>query len=233
MKTAQAMEILGIDPDVRFSAIELKTSFRRMSLIKHPDAGGSVDEFNELQEAYEVLKGAVVEEGKMSETRVVDGTLLSELGRGYPLSVSARLCEDCEGRGYREFESVQRTEWRPCSECEGSGLLSYPCNRCGGTGRYKHPRTGKDVGECFGCKGSGKFYPKSKSYRDGWFLRVPRYIPRTKAIGVPCKVCGGKGESPVAVKTEKLLARCVGCSGIGEIKIWNPVIPRGFLAKGG
>ena len=44
-----------------------------------------------------------------------------------------------------------------------------------------------------------------------------------------CDHCDGYGVALV-MACDPYLARCDECQGIGELKMWNPVIPRGLFA---
>ena len=46
-------EILGIKPSA--SKYQIKSAFRRLAKVHHPDRGGDIEKFREIQEAYEVL----------------------------------------------------------------------------------------------------------------------------------------------------------------------------------
>lgn len=239
MDVQVAREVLQVDGE--FTYQELLKQYRIQARVKHPDVGGSESDFVELQEAYSVLEGeAVSGEGYCGDVReTIEGYPLSDLGKGYPLSESARTCDVCDGKGYQKFTESRGYKTVDCVECRGEGIVNYPCKRCGGTGRYKHPKTGRDVGECHGCKGTGVFYPENKRMRKtpswgGFFSPGVKYIPGTRKMGVTCQRCSGYGRVRVpSGEVKNILRRCDECRGVGEIKMWNPVIPRGFLMSSG
>lgn len=239
MHIDEAKKLLNV-PD-EFSPQALKSAFRRASFLKHPDAGGTQEDFVALMQAFEVLKsyasafGASAKE--MRTLTTVDGTPLDKLGKGYPLTVSARTCDKCQGHGYRKFHDTVQAQVA-CQHCGGQGLVRYPCKKCSGTGDYKHPKTGKIVGKCYSCNGSGWFYPEDKRPTKhpfgtwGVFARV-RYIPGSRKRGQTCRYCNGDGAVWKELKKDGVLyAVCETCQGVGEVKMANPVIPRGFLTRG-
>jgi DnaJ-class molecular chaperone len=238
MEIAEAKKLLDV-PD-EFSPHALKSAFRRASFLKHPDAGGSQEEFIALMQAFDVLKPCATTAGaspeEMQTLTTVDGTPLADLGKGYPLTVSARTCEKCSGLGYKEFHETDR-KLGTCKKCGGSGMVRYPCKKCGGSGDYKHPRTGRVTGKCYRCDGSGWFYPEHKrpprGSLFGFFDRI-KYIPGTRKRGQTCRACDGTGQVWQDVDVgATLYAICETCKGKGEVKMANPVIPRGYLAGGG
>ena len=248
MQSDRARELLGVGD--KFTARELKAAFRRSSFLCHPDTGGSEEQFHKLQMAYEALQVSCVLDSTVpapSDT-LVDGTPLSELGGGFPLTESACQCEKCEGLGYKRYEDHKDMVEEDCPECGGTGSRRYPCKRCGGDGKYKHPKTGKAIGECRGCNSTGWFYPWNKDQSPprgvtfaemffnsftGFGRDWKQYIPGTDKFGIPCKKCKGHKKVEVPRKSNHIFVRCTTCDGIGEVKMWNPVLPRGYLASGG
>lgn len=239
MDSFEAQRLLGLGMDGGFSAIELKKAFRTRSFTCHPDAGGSSEEFQKLQEAYRTLEPWATQEEGTKEQQTVDGTALSALGHGYPLTESARPCDGCDGHGYREMHEPTGHIDGECDACGGTGLVRHPCNRCNGTGDYKHPKTGKVVGECYSCRGDGWFYPYRKKragrrdFQAFWEAFHVKYIPGTTKIGQNCMTCLGSGTREVPTGERTFYVVCSSCEGVGEVKMWNPVLPRGFFkAKG-
>jgi len=205
-----------------FTRVDLLKAYRRLAFEKHPDTGGSEDEFDELQKRYEeAMNFANVGNVDIDRT-TSDGTKLSTLGKGLPLTISAKTCDVCGGNGYVEYRDIRKTRSEHCKPCDGSGLLFYPCKKCDGSGKYGY-------GECFLCGGSGRFYPKSK--RPPVIFQRLNYIPGTKVLGINCRVCGGYGTHDVASEYTYTYGVCKNCEGKGEVRIYNPVIPRGFLAN--
>jgi len=236
MDMNEAREILGVG-DV-FTYAELKAAFRAKSMIAHPDMGGDNDAFIRLQEAYDIAKGLAKAEGIEGLT-TAGGRPLSDLGKGYPLTEAAKTCGGCDGLGYRKYSrgTMEFKEDEPCPDCETTGLFSKKCSRCGGDGVFRNPRTGKTAGKCFGCGGTGKFYPwNSRQNFSMWEYRPPR-IPYPDRdgdckYGIPCRTCEGHGHVTKEV-VETVYGICDECGGVGEIKMWNPVLHRGLLAAMG
>ncbi len=94
------------------------------------------------------------------------------------------------------------------------------------------------VGHCNACKGGKWFYPYDKRWhqRDlSWSVFKTKYVPGTTRRGIACKSCDGDGKVSRKVQLDgaKFLHRkCDACEGVGEVKIYNPVLPRGFLSTG-
>lgn len=215
-----------------FTGRELKKLFRQQSFIMHPDSGGNAADFDALKKAYDVLKSFAVSQNGEGDLMTVDGIPLAELGGGLPLTVSARECSDCEGRGWGSFSETNKTE--TCPECDGEGVFWLPCRKCNGTGDYKHPRSGKVVGACNLCGGTGHFYPVYKSRVRGFnrWIRDDRWIVlpdgRRHRVNV-CKRCSGEGVVYVPDEGSLLYTKCGRCGGVGEEQIYNPVLPRGLF----
>jgi|GEM_PF-2921380 len=220
----------------QFTHQELKKAFRSQSFLVHPDMGGSDHEFNLLKEAYEFLQSRAVHTlgENVHEFQTVCGTPLADLGKGLPLTVSARECDICNGLGYKGFSDEMREV--KCPDCEGEGVFFLPCKKCGGTGDYKHPRSGKVVGKCNLCGGNGRFYPRhvGKAFGTmGWFsdpFGVGVTLPNGQERRAhKCKRCRGSGT--VCVEDVRVLKylKCLKCEGTGEEQIFNPVLPRGYL----
>lgn len=232
MDPIEAKTILGIPTDEVLTAHALKSQFRIASRIHHPDAGGDAAAFIMIKEAYDwLLANANITVEQLRDLVTIEGQRLVDLGKGYPLTVSAKTCEFCQGRGYKTFHKMKRA---PCSKCGGTGLVRYPCKHCDGTGRYIHS-TGKDIGECRRCKGTGWFYPFSKRPSLFFSYNYAKNVPGTDKEGVPCRNCHGTGEDPFGlVSTEEVeyYFTCTSCEGVGEIKMKNPVLPRGYFTSG-
>jgi DnaJ-class molecular chaperone len=213
-----------------YSIHELKSAFRRVAANTHPDVGGDREEFEKAMSFFYVLSAHCTNlDGKIVEgDKTIEGLYLIDLGKGYPITESAKTCETCNGKGYTSFRKESDRKYQDCDICNGVGLLSYPCKKCGGSGEYS--RGGKVIGECNLCRGSGRFYPENKRPWMRGFWDVLKHIPGTMKLGIPCKKCGGSGRFLVPVMGDKLFHTvCHQCDGIGEVKIFNPVLPRGLF----
>ncbi|MEE9314514.1 MAG: DnaJ domain-containing protein [Rhizobiaceae bacterium] len=54
------MQIMGIDPRYPFGEDELKRAYRQQAMLKHPDQGGTMEAFQELNIVYQALLATVV-----------------------------------------------------------------------------------------------------------------------------------------------------------------------------
>lgn len=87
----------------------------------------------------------------------------------------------------------------------------------------------KNGTDCSECKGIG--YHERKRKKIKWFPYEPCYICRAMGSTWGCIRCGHlyfKHTDTVEV----YYAICAPCQGKGEIEIFNPVIPKGFLSAG-
>lgn len=185
----------------------LKTAFRRRASEEHPDHSKhprAADRFREVQTAFEALDGSEHVVGAPPEAKCDDGTPLSECGLGLGPTVNGKACPACHGCGYREIR-----ERKPCPDCRTWGVWSlrwaYRCRKCGGSGRFL--RNGHDVGKCYPCDGRG------------WI--------RADAIFNNCRTCDGTRYATTQNVTSYV--RCSNCEGTGEVKVLNPVLPKGLL----
>lgn len=227
-----------------FTIGDLKRIFRQESFKAHPDQGGTDEAFNSLKIAYGMMEGKATHSlgAEAKVLKATDGTPLSELGNGLDALVNAVGCETCQGKGYKQYFNAK--EVADCDKCEGSGIHFYPCKKCQGSGEYKHPRTGKAVGKCNLCGGTGRFYPRYqqrshsrttnafRSFFESIHSLQPKKVqlPNGKFIPVNnCMECNGNGWKMVENKNKPTYERCWECKGTGEIRIYNPVIPKGLL----
>jgi len=187
---------------------ELKSQFRSACKRLHTDTSGSdtKDKFIAMKAFYDQLcdqnPSWAFSDGGKKEILTTSGDRLSDLGLGMPPNKNGRDCTDCNHKGYQEREvgGVERCSW-----CMMGWAYSQPCRRCKGTGKFSN-KAGKVVGECFNCKGSG--------------------IHQCNSV-TRCAVCKGQGYKIVPTGVEYVV--CASCQGVGEIEIYNPVIPKGRL----
>lgn len=279
----EASAVLRIS--VPFTSNQLLAAYRREAMTRHPDRGGSDDLFRELTTAYDFMRPLASSATVEGERTTSDGTPLSELGKGFPLTKSARTCDHCEGAGYNSDEQHSGASIE-CPKCCGHGVISYPCRRCNGKGETNGTK-------CRTCNGSGRFFPRvtEKEIKDGVSFQNSSYM-KERAVTVQasaklphvhgkiCFECEGTGridyeeniftrfwdlDSRLRMKSkmsgisyvqrmvretgctlkeahEKLgfsaltiratYHRCSVCKGIGEVEMWNPVLPRGLLSIG-
>lgn len=224
MNEGQAADLLrlhfGLDAPVAFE--DVKKRYKQESRRLHPDAGGTAEHFRALCEAFNYLKrlyelgsdlfnaepaGSANGEQRSPKMprETVEGIPLSELGLGLGPTTNGRPCAHCEQRGYTVTKEHARGR---CQKCSGSGRRpqEYPCVPCSGSGKFTQRRTGRVV-DCLVCDGSGK-------------RKHPFLVDR-------CSGCGGLGTIERVARIYAM--KCWECKGTGEIKIWNPVIPKGRL----
>lgn len=237
MNLQEAKDILTRNTSDLFTASYLKKIFRKEAFTYHPDYGGKEEDFKVLQQAFEELepKAQVFVDGQpvgTGELRTMQGISLTDLGKGYPLTTSAHSCDDCDGNGWRQYESSEVAGYETCTQCEGEGMHCEKCHKCKGTGDYFHLQAKRVTGVCFMCGGTGKFYPIRPARRTFFGAMFGKYkeLPNKKRIPVhDCKECNGRGETPIP-SGKFFYSKCDKCRGVGEIKIYNPVLPRGYLA---
>jgi DnaJ-class molecular chaperone len=125
MQIDEARTLLNL-PDT-FTPQLLKSAYRRAALCSHPDKGGNNALFQQLSTAYAILLPLSRQDSKLAETKTDDGTKLSELGKGYPLSESARECPECHGAGYLKHgigtyhQNTYKMGFVTCRKCLGVG----------------------------------------------------------------------------------------------------------------
>jgi DnaJ-class molecular chaperone len=144
---------------------ELKSVFRKLSMQRHPDCGGSETAFIELTSAYEFLFEKIKELGINTSIsdRTIEGDLVVSLGKGFPTTeIDVGSCDVCSGKGYHIYhDKGQVLGTGECPTCNGVGLFSYDCRYCKGTGKYRKSEHHAEI-ECKVCNGSGRFYPINK-----------------------------------------------------------------------
>lgn len=211
-KVREAGTVLGLLVPAEMG--EIQKAFRRLAMDSHPDRGGNIGRFEEVKNAYELLCATpeAVRIGKNDAARIVklsDGTPVKGLGRGFPITETATSCEECGGRGF-VLQQIPVTS--NCTACKGTGWLTVACRFCGGKG-------------CAGCRNTGKFVPFKVYCRkrgvepSPWEFCPPR---------LECVECKGTGKI-LNGRTEHRTFKCSRCHGVGEVKLFNPVLPRGQL----
>ena len=230
MNISKAKKLLGIE-EALFTAQELKKAFRKQSLTHHPDVGGTKTNFENIVKAFKALEGHCSNSSE-TQLKTVNGTLLSKLGRGLPITTSVKPCNRCDSKGYIEYRDWTTINIE-CPTCAGTGVFSYPCNNCNGKGHFINHQTGKVLGNCSKCGGDGRFYPPYKAYGLYDFFYIKTVFQNGKQIKAKqCTHCFGDGEVPSKKETETTkYLECSECTGIGEIEIFNPVIPRGLFQE--
>ncbi len=197
-----------------FSLTQLKEAFRGAAKKLHPDltkrdTGLLFDEmrrcYDSLTDLAEIDPRMFSGEGTAAALRTTDGTPLYELGLGLGPTRNGRDCKECEHRGYTEEFGI---DWVSCETCFGSGEVPriMPCRYCE-NGKFKQQRSGHTV-DCRVCKGTGKFKH-----------------PRHKEVCLDCLGVGRKYGKGKQVR----YCKCFDCKGMGEIELFNPLLPKGRL----
>jgi DnaJ-class molecular chaperone len=91
---SKATAILGLGPEP--SVAEIKSTFRELSLVHHPDVGGDAEKFRVLHDAYT--------------------TALEE--------ASDRPCVECGGTGKITVQRAWQVTRVTCTACSGTGYPS-------------------------------------------------------------------------------------------------------------
>lgn len=200
-------ELFGIKEPVTRSYF--KAVYRKALFGCHPDRGGSVEKFIQLQKAFEeLIDNSSLFTDNDKQTVTSDGTPLRELGLGLGFNKNGMECNICRGFGY----SINcGRSFSVCPECEyGRVKRVFACKHCRGTGRFTQKYTKKEV-VCRTCNGTGKFTH-----------------PHLTQV---CSRCNGT--ATIYNKDNKTYyTKCYHCKGTGEIEMFNPVIPKGLLQQG-
>lgn len=168
MRRDDALKILGFsknDPTDK----EIRKTFLKLSLTKHPDKGGNPEEFHKIKQAYEILIGNEEEEDEFKNVRGFGGMDMNDMFKsafgGFsemftnfqtggmnsgptinrkkePIQKIIKLSvEELYKGAFREL-SVQNT--KQCDDCFGTGTGSrVKCSDCQGNGiRVIHQQFG-------------------------------------------------------------------------------------------
>jgi len=207
----------------------LKRAYRILAKAQHPDLGGSKEAFQQLQLSYELLTKSPfiresVESPAFGTEATVDGTPLAELGLGLGPTVNGTDCRAC---GHHGFTTTFEKKWVICDRCDELG--GEYCLECRGTGKFKL-RSGRLV-ECRRCKGSmyeATPFTQHRTRFSSIFGYARSIFDRTRRT---CRFCKGSKRQVIGDKSRPVYYRCGDCSGSGEVRIWNPVIPKGRLTR--
>lgn len=221
MIVAEALKLLQLTTPTTANA--LKTSYRRFSMLEHPDHSKhpqAKERFARVYEAYALLKDdtSILEQEIVTVTHTEEGDELAKLGKGLEPTTNGIACGECHGVGYWTIHQLDK----PCPNCRTNfdtygrrfspmsigGRYEYKCRKCGGTGEFS--KNGKKIGVCYPCRSTGWHVEK------GWVNR--------------CQTC--RGLMVVAGGCIECHT-CTKCEGTGELPMWNPVLPRGLLMGNG
>lgn len=193
---------------------KFKKAFKKRCFELRADRGENKIEFGQMKEVYdkivtlqEVSDIFIGNNGAGKITTTIEGLLLSELGLGLGMNVNANDCSECTGNGYTEYLGRR---WTVCNNCDEDGFVKseFICRDCKGSGKFRQRRT-KEVVNCKRCSGTGKF-------------KHPHLVNL-------CLKCRGSKTLWSKDKESVLYRLCWKCKGAGEIKIWNPVLPKGLI----
>lgn len=199
---------------------ELKKAYRKASKKLHPDVeGGDEEAFKAMRSAYDFIAGLYgnmpgifrqksEESGSSFTTVTKEGIPLSELGLGLGPTTNGRDCDICGHNGYTTHHGKHYVVCQACNE-QGMVPKKFCCRACNGSGKFTQQRTQRVV-NCRKCNGTGIFtHPFSSN---------------------PCPVCFGTKTLWSEDTRRVFYNRCWKCEGTGEIKIFNPMLPKGALA---
>ena len=147
------------------------------------------------------------------------------------MDTPATACPSCEGRGYHTWSSII---WDNCEKCSGKGYITVerkPCPICVGG-------TAPGSAHCPKCKGKGEVIHLLPYKRECPNCSLRKGSGLTKALGELDQVDyhtaknavlrGLRGKLP---KSALVHHKCDMCRGVGEVKLFNPVLKRALFHK--
>lgn len=213
MQTTEAAGILKLDLPTTRNA--LKTAFRRMAKLEHPDQSKHPDanaRVARVKEAYDWLtnQGEFVREDGAPDygggpPKTETGELLADLGKGLGPTTNGRPCSICRAKGYT---SIHLGSVKHCPNCV--------------TGTYPDMIFRSSVWTiCHWCHGA----------RDvrGHHVQCRR-CRSTGSVKVMCSACN---DTYTVVNKNKIVHYfCQPCQGTGEVGMFNPALAKGLLTLG-
>jgi len=181
--TEKHMEVLEIN-SFPFTEDDVKANYKRLVKERHVDAGGSNEEYSEINVARDYLMNLCTTDGMI--TKEIRDTLAGDSDSDLFQLTETRTCRRCSGDG-----TITAKVEKECRTCEGTGHHYTKCRACNGTGDFYLKKSGRKV-KCRKCSGTGTFINKrgicpsckgSGSYRE--------------YAEITCHVCGGKGKVKV------------------------------------
>jgi hypothetical protein len=178
-------------------------------------------------------------------------------GKGYTqeerYSNASIECVKCLGHGIISYECKKCSGWgqvneRKCNTCQGSGRFfprmqqqeiddgfcygKKPGSRIRVQASCKLPKVHGKI--CFECDGNGRIPYEANLFRNMMFGRAQAngyLIVQQLMHTANCSEQEAKEKLGFkAMDTVIEYHKCYSCKGIGEIEMWNPVLPRGMLA---
>ena len=213
--TTKYYTTLGVEKNATFN--EIKKAYHKLALKKHPDRGGSKDEFAEIQNAYEVLSNK--EKREIYDKYGEDGLKEGGGGGGDPFDLFSMFGGGGPGRRPQQSGPKKGKPVMHPMKCTLEELYNGKktkiavnreriCTKCNGLG-------GKEgaVQKCGTCRGRG-IVTKMTQLGPGMY---------SQSQG-PCDDCRGKGE---VIDEANKCKTCNGKKVIKEKKIIDAEIDKG------
>lgn len=196
-------------------AIDLKAAYHQKAKELHPDRNekDTTALFQEMQDAYTKLsESTAIIEVTNNALTTIEGVLLADLGTGLSLVINSVPCDNCQTKGYTTEAGSRFVE---CTDCDAVGLTLKTCPQCRGSRGFT-ALDGSHV-TCHSCNdiGTVSYYKVKFNWNDRVFWSRL------------CSSCNGTKRK--AIPYGHIYRRCSPCQGLGEIQIFNPVIPKGRL----
>eukprot|EP01024_Parvocaulis_polyphysoides_P000358 TRINITY_DN1008_c0_g1_i5.p1 TRINITY_DN1008_c0_g1~~TRINITY_DN1008_c0_g1_i5.p1 ORF type:complete len:252 (+),score=47.13 TRINITY_DN1008_c0_g1_i5:128-883(+) len=186
-------KLLGVDRNA--TPEELKKAHKKQILKNHPDKGGDNHKYQEIKQAYEVLKDP---EKRRIYDKYGEDAVKENMGSGAPVSMDDLFPGFFPGSGGGGRRGVQKSEsithklrvsleeiysgtkkklalqrHVKCNACGGQGTASgrsHKCNNCNGTGQEIRtmrlgPMVQQTMSTCSICSGTGTRVPPSDKCR--------------------------------------------------------------------
>lgn len=217
MRRDDALKILGIhktDPTDK----EIRKTFLKLSLTKHPDKGGNPEEFHKIKQAYEILIGNEEEEDEFKNVRGFGGGMdMNDMFKS-AFGGFSEMFSNFQSGGMNHFSTnnhkrdpIQKIIKLTVEELYNGAFRELSikntkqCDECFGTG------TGSRV-KCSDCQGSG--------------IRViqQQFGPAMRIQRTTCSTC--KGRRSVGEGSESICPKCTGHSITSTITTKKIYIPR-------
>lgn len=165
-------DILGVSPGA--TEDEIKKAYRKKAMDSHPDKGGSEEEFQKINEAYEILTGKREEPKDPNHRNPFGGNPFGGNPFGNPFGgnpfarnngfrMKARAINLQVDLTVEEVyngctKNVKYYVDRFCHTCKGKGALKFgSCTACGGKGMHVQNMQGMQTFiMCNNCGGSGQ-----------------------------------------------------------------------------
>jgi len=213
-------DILGVSPDA--SEEDIKQSFRVLSKKKHPDKGGSQEEFIKINKAYEVLQDANTRQlydlyGKDGISDQSNQARNANKGGLFGIFDQFFGGGGGQGQGFQSSNSQNRLpdatidfvvtldELYNGAQKTVSFKRNVVCKHCKGTGAE-----GGEVTICSKCKGSGVIMVEQQ-VMPGFVMQTQSTCPKCQGKGKThkhaCSICHGNGVHPQFTTLDVLIEK--------------------------